>query len=85
MPSLITSEVAEVMSFLLSNLLIKKKKKKGKSFNNDNQYEIPQKHSSYPITLTLQKQGWWNVKNKNALIIVRTVYVVARLQWGLKY
>ena len=27
-----------------------------------------------------QKKGWWNVNNENALIIVRTVFVVTLLK-----
>ena len=28
----------------------------------------------------LQKQDWWNVKNENAVIIIRTVFVVTSLK-----
>ena len=42
-------------------------KKIRKSFNNDNQYEVPQKHSSYPITLTFTKTGLVKCKKRECL------------------
>ena len=48
LPSLISSDVTEDMIFFAKQLFNQNKIRK--SFNNDNQYEVPQKHSSYPIT-----------------------------------
>ena len=54
-PSFISGDVAEVMILFAKQLFDQKKIRK--SFNNDNQYEVPQKHSSYPIILTFTKTG----------------------------
>ena len=54
--SFIFSDVAEDMILFAKQIFDQKKIRK--SFNNDNQYEVPQKHSLYPITLILQKQDW---------------------------
>ena len=50
LPSLISSDVTEDIIFFAKQLFNQNKIRK--SFNNDNQYEVPQKHSSYPITFT---------------------------------
>ena len=55
-------------------------KNKRKSFNKDKQYKVPQKHSSYPVTLIFKKLEWWNVKGNSTFIIVLAVLVVTRLQ-----
>ena len=55
LPSFISSNVAEDMILFAKQIFDQKKIRK--SFNNDNQYEVPQKHSSYPITLNFTKTG----------------------------
>ena len=50
LPSLISSDVTEDIIFFAKQLFNQNKIRK--SFNNDNPYEVPQKHSSYPITFT---------------------------------
>ena len=42
-------------------------KKIQKSFNSDNQHEVPQKHSSYPITLTFTKTELEKCKKRECL------------------
>ena len=42
-------------------------KKIRKSFKNDNQYEVPQKHLLYPITLTFTKSGLVKCKKRECL------------------
>ena len=49
LPSFVSSDVSEDMILFAKQVFDQKKKRK--SFNNDSQYEVPQKHSSYPITL----------------------------------
>ena len=44
---------------------------------------FPAKINCIQLFLILQKQGTWNVKNENDLIMVRTVFVDARLHWVL--
>ena len=72
LPSFISSDVAEDMVLFAKQTFDQKEIRK--SFNNDNQHEVPQKHSSYPITLTFTKTGLVKCK-----IIVCTVFVVTRL------
>ena len=47
-PSFISSDAVEDMILFAKQIFDQKKIQK--SFHNDNQYEVPQKHSSYPIT-----------------------------------
>ena len=78
LPSFISSDVMEDVILFAKQF---DQKEIRKSLNNDNQYGVPQKHSSYPITLIFTKNWTGKMqKNKNVLIIVRTVFVVTRLQ-----
>ena len=65
LPSFISSDVAEDMILFAKQIFDQKKIRK--SFNNDNQYEVPQKHSSYPITLTFTKTGLVKCKKRECL------------------
>ena len=50
-----SSDVAQGLILFAKHLFDQKKIRK--SFNNDNKYKVPQKHSSHPITLTSIKTG----------------------------
>ena len=65
LPNFIFSDVAEDMILFAKQIFDQKKIRK--SFNNDNQYEVPQKHSSYPITLTFTKTGLVKCKKRECL------------------
>ena len=65
MPSFISSDVAEDIILFAKHIFDQKKIRK--SFNNDNQYEVPQKHSSYPITLTFTKERLVKCKKRECL------------------
>ena len=54
-PSFMSSDVAQGLILFAKHLFDQKKIRK--SFNNDNKYKVPQKHSSHPITLTSIKTG----------------------------
>ena len=77
LPSFMSSDIVEDLIFFVKHLFHQKKMRK--SFNNDNKFEVPQKHPIQSLWLS-RKQGWWNLNNENALIIVRTVFVVTRLK-----
>ena len=49
------SDVAQGLILFAKHLFDQKKIRK--SFNNDNKYKVPQKHSSHPITLISIKTG----------------------------
>ena len=55
LPSFIFSDVAEDIILFAKQIFDQNKIRK--SFNNDNQYEVPQKHLLYQITLTFTKTG----------------------------
>ena len=65
LPSFISSDVAEDMILFAKQIFHQKKIRK--SFNNYNQYEGPQKHSSYPVTLTFTKTGLVKCKKQEWL------------------
>ena len=65
LPSFISSDVAEDTILFAKQILDQKKIRK--PFNNDNQYEVPQKHSSYPITFTFTKTGLAKCKKRECL------------------
>ena len=65
LPSFISSDVAEDMILFAKQIFDQKKIRK--SFNNDNQYEVPQKHSLYPISLTFTKPGLVKCKRRECL------------------
>ena len=64
-PSFISSDVEEDMILFAKQIFYQKKIRK--SFNNDNQYEVPQKDSSYPIALTFTKTGLVKHKKRECL------------------
>ena len=53
LPSSISGDAAENMILFVKQVFDQKKIRK--LFNNDNQYEVSEKHPSHPITLTLTK------------------------------
>ena len=55
LPSFIFSDVVEDIILFVKQIFDRKKIRK--SFNNDNQYQVSQKHSLYQITLTFAKTG----------------------------
>ena len=61
--SFISRDVAGDMTLFAKQLLYQKNQRK--SFNNDKQYEVSPKHSSYPVTLMFRKTVMKNVKNEN--------------------
>ena len=65
LPSFISNNVAEDIILFAKQIFDQKNIRK--SFNNDNQYEIPQKHLSYPITLTFTKTGLVKCKIRECL------------------
>ena len=65
MPSFISSDVAEDLILFAKHPFDQKKIRK--SFNNVNKYEVPQKHSSYPITSTFTKTGFVRCKQREWL------------------
>ena len=65
LPSFISSDAAEDMILFAKQIFDQKKMRK--SFNNDNQYEVPQKHSSYPITLNFTKTELVKCKKRECL------------------
>ena len=65
MPNFIFSDVAEDMILFAKQIFNQKKIRK--SFINDNQYEVPQKHSYYPITLTFTKTGLVKCKKRKCV------------------
>ena len=68
-----SSDVAQGLILFAKHLFDQKKIRK--SFNNDNKYKVPQKHSSHPITLISIKTGL--VKRKYG--VVRTVFMATPL------
>ena len=65
LPSFICGDVGEDMILFAKQLFGQKKIRK--SFNNDNQYEVPQKHPPYPITLTFTKTGLVKCRQRECL------------------
>ena len=64
LPNFIFSDVAVMILFAKQ---IFDQKKIRKSFINGNQYEVPQKHSQYPITLSFTKTGLVKCKKRECL------------------
>ena len=60
LPSFIFRDVAEDIILVAKEIFDQKKIRK--SVNNDNQYEVPQKHTLYQITLTFTKTGLMKCK-----------------------
>ena len=60
-----SSDVVEDLILFAKHLFHQKKMRK--SFNNDNKFEVPQKHSSYPITVTFTKKGLAKCKQRKCL------------------
>ena len=65
LPSFISSDVVEDIILFVKQIFDQKKIRK--SFNNDNQYQVPQKHSFYQITLTFTKTGLVKCKIRRCL------------------
>ena len=64
-PSFIFSDVAEDIILFAKQIFDQKKIRK--SFNNDNQCQVPQRHSFYQITLTFTKTGLVKCKIRRCL------------------
>ena len=60
-----SSDVVEDLILFAKHLFHQKKMRK--SFNNDNKFEVPQKHSPYPITVTFTKKGLVKCKQRKCL------------------
>ena len=65
LPSFISSDVVEDIILFVKQIFDQKKIRK--SFNNDNQCEVPQKHSLYQITLAFTKTGLVKCKIRECL------------------